>query len=895
VTPEQWQRVREVFAAALEVPRGAPRAAYLEHACAGDPVLRADVEAMLVADAVTGSVLESSPDTLASALAVEAPHRPMVERVGPYRIVRELGRGGMGTVYLAERDDVAKRVALKVVRGGPANSDATRRFFLERQMLARLAHPNIAPLLDAGVTGDGTPWFAMEFVDGETLIEHADRRRLSINDRLALFARVCAAVSYAHRNLLVHRDVKPSNILVSADGEPKLLDFGIAKLLGDDDAGESLTATGARLLTPEYAAPEQMRGDPVTTATDIHALGLVLSELLTGRRAQRPRSRSLSDMERTVLHVEALAPSSVVTRGDDDDPAALARARGTDPARLRHRLRGDLDAIVLKALRKNPHERYLSVDALADDLERHRRRLPVLARRGSRTYRARRFVDRNRTVIAVAALVLAGATAVGLRESVLRSRAELARDDARVEAAKAEQVTNFLVGLFDAADASSTDRQQTDTLRLRDYLAQVGDRVLSMKAEPQVKLQALNAVARMYSGRALDDQARPVLDSALALARRIYPQGHADLVRALRNFGEYHRNRSKYAESERELREALAVGRRVLPPDNPEIAAILTSLGELLRLEGKYAGADSALRAALVAERASGGPAWRVGHVENNLGLLLWERGRYAEAEPILRQALAALTSDLPPDHPDVTATQNNLGILLSNSGRAAEAEPLLRAALEMKLRSLGPNHPRVANARANLAATLNRLGRHAEAVTNARQALAIAVRLYGERNVSVATYRRDLAVTLLADGDIDHAEREARAALRIHRELLPASHLQVGRSLVALGRILRARGSAASALPLLARGDSILRSNLGAQHRWVAVSQSALGACLIDVGRAGEGEPLLRESIERFRSSGTLLDPEGRDALAALVRRYESTGRSREASVYREAMRAAG
>lgn len=888
---ERWARVRDLFTAALDEPPGARRSAFLDRACGGDRELRAEAEAMLAADARSGSVLEATPGGLAAAVLLDPGEVPRARRIGPYRVLRELGRGGMGTVYLAEREDVAKRVALKIVRGGLADPVSLSRFLRERRVLARLAHPNIASLVDAGVADDGTPWFAMEYVDGETLLEHADRHRLAVSDRLALFLEVCAAVSYAHRNLVVHRDVKPSNILVSSDGEPKLVDFGIVKLLTSaaDEGSEVLTVTGARLMTPDYAAPEQLRGDPVTTATDVYALGLVLYELLTGHRALRPRAPSLREMERVVLQVEPVRPSSAVARSDSREAAALARARGTDPAHLRRRLRGDLDAIVLKALRKDPSERYASVDALAEDLERHLARRPVTARRGSRSYRARRFVERNRTAFAAALLVVTAAAAVGVRERILRARAERMREAARIEAAKAERVTGFLVSLFDAADPFSVGAPGSDTLRLRDYLVLRGQQVLAMRGDPEVKLQVLNAVGRMYTGRALDDRARPVLDSALALALRLHPEGSAEVVRALHNLADYHRYRGDHAASERAYRTAIDVAARRLGPYDEEVAAALNGLGDLLREAGKYAAADSTLRRALAMEAAIHGRRSReVAHVLNNLGLLLWERGDFDGAEPMLREALSTMRATLPPDHPELTAAENNLGLLLSNTGRSAEAEPLLRDALARKRRALGPTHPRVAKALANLATILGRLGRLAEAESSARAAVSIAERAYGRRNASVATYQRGLALTLLARGKLAEAEAQARAALATEQALLPPTHIEIAGSLVALGRILLARGEAAAALPLLQRGTAMLRARFGNEHRWIASSLGALGECLVRLGRREEGEAVLRESVAAFQRNSSLGDPEGQEALAALVRLYDSTGRAGEAARYR-------
>jgi serine/threonine-protein kinase len=353
------------------------RAALLDGACAGDPELRAEVEAILAgadapvffespAIAFADPLLESEPEALDGAV------------VGPYRLIRELGHGGMGIVYLAERADgqFEQRVALKLIRRGMDSDEILRRFIAERQVLARLSHAHIARLLDGGVTAEGQPWFAMEYVAGLPLDRSCEERGLDITERLALFGKVCEAVQYAHRNLVVHRDLKPSNILVTAAGDIKLLDFGIAKALSTDPADETVTRAEQRLMTPEYAAPEQLRGELVTTATDVYALGAILYLLLTGRSAHQLAGRTPTERERVICEVEPELPSLAV--------------RGTPRDRLRRRLAGDLDTIVLKALRKEPSRRYASVDAMIEDLDRHRTGLPVRARPDSVTYRARK-------------------------------------------------------------------------------------------------------------------------------------------------------------------------------------------------------------------------------------------------------------------------------------------------------------------------------------------------------------------------------------------------------------------------------------------------------------------------------------------------------------------------
>jgi non-specific serine/threonine protein kinase/serine/threonine-protein kinase len=419
--------VKGLLAEALEVSEG-QRAAFLARACGDDATLLREVESLLDEQGRDWSFFDRPR------AAFEIPPRHAAgERIGPFEILSEIGRGGMGEVYLARRADEEFRqeVALKLIRVDMADADALQRFRTERQISASLEHPNIARLLDGGTTAQGEPYFVMEYVEGRTLLDYCDRRKASLEERLRLFREVCAAIAYAHQNLVVHRDIKPGNILVTADGVPKLLDFGIAKLLVSDGAeAHDQTATQLRALTPDYASPEQVRGQPIMTASDVYSLGVVLYELLTGRRPYHVDSADVSELVRVVCERDPEKPSTAVTSGD--------LAAGEDATATSRQLRGDLDAIVMKAMRKEPGSRYGSVLQLDDDIRRHLEGLPVIARRGTLSYRAGKFARRHRVLLAAAALVaiaLAGGIFATLREArharLAEARATRRFDDVR--------------------------------------------------------------------------------------------------------------------------------------------------------------------------------------------------------------------------------------------------------------------------------------------------------------------------------------------------------------------------------------------------------------------------------------------------------------------------------
>jgi non-specific serine/threonine protein kinase/serine/threonine-protein kinase len=423
--PERYKRVKQIFQSALEVePQG--RASFIDGACAGDQGLRAEVESLLSHHDEAGSFIELSAFEVA-ARAIERQEDELApgRMIGPYRIVSEIARGGMGTVYLATRadDQYKKQVAIKLIKRGMDTEFIVRRFLSERQILANLDHENIARLLDGGTTTDGLPYFVMEYIEGRPIDRYANERKLSTVERLKLFRQVCSTISYAHQNLVIHRDIKPSNVLITESGAVKLLDFGIAKLLGPDPAAQTIEATdvAVRMMTPEYASPEQVRGEPMTTASDVYSLGVVLYELLTGHRPYLIKNRLPHEIVQIVCHIEPERPSASVSR-----PASGGAPSAIETARLRRRLSGDLDNIVMMALRKEPGRRYSSVEQLADDIRRHVEGLPVIARKDTFSYRAGKFISRNRAAVAVAAIIVltlvGGIVATAWQASVARGQ-----------------------------------------------------------------------------------------------------------------------------------------------------------------------------------------------------------------------------------------------------------------------------------------------------------------------------------------------------------------------------------------------------------------------------------------------------------------------------------------
>ncbi len=723
---------------------------------------------------VSGGILNGALWEAFCAKLDEEPLLPEGALVGRYRVLREIGRGGMSVVYLAERADDAfhQRVALKVLDRAPRDREARARFEQERQILASLDHPNIARLLDGGVDVRGLPYIVMELVEGQPIDQYCGQYcgQLSIDERLALVQVVARAVAYAHRRLVVHRDLKPSNILVTAAGEVKLLDFGIAKLLGSEAAGPFAappTRTALRVLTPEYAAPEQVRGEPVTTASDVYQLGLVLFELLTGRRAHGLTSDSLTEIERVVCTGEPPRPS-----------------RSVAAPSLRRQLAGDLDSIVLTALRKEPDRRYASPADLAADLERHRAGLPVAARGDGLAYRAGKLVRRHRlAVAAVAAVALSLVTGLGA--------ALWQAQEARLEAQKATEVKDFLVRIFEVADP---DESPGRAVTARELLDRGIQRIGTLQDEPEVQAELLSMAGASYKSLGLYAAARPVLERSLRLQRRLHGErslGVAEVESILASLA-YKQGDTKQAEAL--LQAALATYRALLPADDARVTETLIGLADCLMRYDRDGEAAALLNEALAIRRRSRNPA--------------------------------------DPADPQIALILNEIGLLRHRAMDLDGAERLYRESLAIRRRAHGSVHPEVATPLHNLGALLLTRGRLAEAEAIFREVIALEARLYSGDHPSMADSWGYLGHTLRSRGDLAGAEAPYRRSLAINRAKRGARHFATLSALHNLGRLLTETGRAAEAEPLLREALAGRRALYGPDYPKTKETEKILAEC---------------------------------------------------------------
>jgi tetratricopeptide (TPR) repeat protein len=697
VKTERWNRVVELFEQASELPK-AERAAFIRQAANDDNELVAEVESLLAFDHGDGAIFGGHVRAAVEEAATGAA-QPSLERIGPYRLKREIGRGGMGAVYLAEReDDFSQQVAIKLI-GGFISRDALQRFKAERQILASLQHPNIARLLDGGATTDGTPYLVMEYVDGVPIDRFCREQQLTNHERVKLFLRVCDAISYAHRSLVIHRDLKPSNILVTADGTPKLLDFGIAKLIEQDDTGPHQTIPSMRIMTPHYASPEQVLGTPITTAADVYGLGILLYVVLSGRRPYEINTTRAEEIERVVCHLDPPPPSAV----DSADP------------RVRQ-LRGDLDTIVMTAVEKVPARRFASVDSLAADLLRWLEGRPITARPVTWGYRTRRFIARHRIGVAVAALIVL--MIAGSAYAIARSAAQ-----ARSERDAAERVTQMLIQMFSGSDPRTL---RGNTITARELLDQGAEQIrVKLRDQPDMQARLLDAIGAIYVGLGMPERAETVLHDSMTARRSA---GIVDSQPAARTMwrlaGSLH-ERGQHTAAEPLARAAYDMTRRLVGPVNPQSGETLNTLAMILRETGRQDEAEKLFLEVTQIFRETLGPE----HPMVGMGLVNTARIRIARkdlegAERMIREALVIQRRIFG------NTTGESLGLLadiLEAEGRPEEALPLRRESLAARRVAFASvPHPLLEQTLADLARSLSALGQNEEATLLLQEASAI-------------------------------------------------------------------------------------------------------------------------------------------------------------------------
>ncbi|HEY0681585.1 MAG TPA: tetratricopeptide repeat protein [Steroidobacter sp.] len=859
------------------------RGEYVRRACGADETLLSHVLQAL-ADSLGEKAAQAQgfwDDVAAGERSAAAAFESLDgQLLGRYRIVRKLGSGGMGDVYLAERADeeYQQRVALKIVRGGLFSPQIQSRLRMERQILATLQHPNIARLLDGGRAPDGTPYLVMEYIEGEPIDTYCDRRRLSVEARLQLIRTICGAVHYAHQNLIVHRDLKPNNILITPDGVPKLLDFGIAKLLDSRHSAHTLAVTHFeyRVMTPAHASPEQVRGDVITTASDIYVLGVLLYELLCGKRPFHLVGTSLTDMERIICEQEAPAPSAMVARVSAESPemmADIASHRSTTPARLQKQLRGDLDNIIGMTMRKDPERRYASAEQLATDLEHHLTGQPVLATRDTWLYRTRKFVKRHSVSVAAGVVTVLTLAAFSVVTYIQAQRIAEERDVATAERTRAEQISSFLVELFELSDPSRSRGNQVTAREILDIGAR---RIrLGLNEQPETRATLLGTIGRVYGSMGLYESSVELLEDALQSRIRIHGERDPAVALARANLGWALCDRGQLDACAEQLDAALAMQKELLGADAVAIAPTLLAHGRLAQLRGELDKAEQYFKDSLEVyrtheqERTSAAAS-----VMNELAGLYTYRNDYERAATLYRAALDIDRHALGNDHPQVGMHVQNLAFVLQSQGKLGEAAPLFTESLQILSKVLGETHPMTLDATANYGRFLHRRGE----LTRAEEVLARVVDLdrkaRGEQHPFVGHDLVNLGMLRVDAGNPARAQQDFTAALAIYAVTLPSDHPFAVSALSGLGRAQLEQGHLKDAEQTLRQASQIAAKSLAADSPTLAAVNSSLGRTLLAQNRAAEASPLLRASypiLAKAQGEDAVITKRTKEALASV------------------------
>ena len=837
-TPTQWAQLEPILDEAVFLS-SSEAAERVRSACGDDDELLDWALKFLAGARDDQFPATLSGELVARAMAHTDATDPVAgERYGPWRIVREVGRGGMGAVFLAERADgqFEQQVALKLVPLVHGSDDARRSFFAERQILARLDHPNIARLIDGGITTHGQPWFAMEYVPGEPLDDYCDRRALTIEARLALFLAVCEAVQSAHQRLVIHRDLKPSNILVTAEGQVKLLDFGIAKLVQPDDP--TTTRTGLRAFTPEYAAPEQWRGDAITTATDTWALGVILHELLTGVRPFVFRGRPEAEWPSIVAREPVRTLVSLV------EDAAASR-RGTTAPRLRSRLREDLDTITRTALHTEAERRYRTVDQLAADVRRHLDGLPISARPDTWHYRTRKFVARHRAAVATASLGFLGLV-LGSAGIAWQARA------AARQAEHALAARRFLAEMFAESDPYHA---RGDSLTAGDMLDRAAGRIdATFAGQAEVRFDLLTALGEIYRNLGRHGAADSLLRRAIPLADSLVDDREVARGRVRLLLATVQHAAGRLNEADTLAREATAIWQRAGMPDSG-LASALWQRAVVARSLYRYDEADSLFQRALdLAARGHASPDL-VGNLWNDLGLLRLDVGRYGAALEALRRAYA-LSGDRPADDPGRVTTLANMGIALDGIGRKDTALVIAEDVLRLTRRAYPNGHLRVASAINALAFIRMDQGAFVEADTLFREGAGLLAQLNGPGTLQELIMRNNAARATLLAGRTREADQRFRAVWREAVATLGATHGFVSQPVHWLGRLHLVEGRLGDAARFLDSALAMAGPSLPPDHERFTDLAAARGFLRLAQGDTVAADSLLQWSLARRAAS---------------------------------------
>ena len=879
---DSWQVLESAFQRAVALD-GDERESFLREFAENEPELASQLRDLLAADANNGDGSRSPLSITVDSLAGAAKDPFIGRAFGVWTITRRLAGGGMGAVFLAERADrqYAQTVAIKVMAAQLLATEAIGRFRAERQILANLNHPYIAQLIDGGSTDDGLPYLVMEYVDGLPIDQHCDDNKLSIDQRLGLFRKVCAAVDYAHRNLVVHRDLKPNNILVDANGNPKLLDFGIAKLLEAEAYQQTMAVTreGMRAMTPEYASPEQVRGEPISVATDVYALGILLYKLMTGASPYGVPLVTARDYEAAIIESDPRKPSTAVSAAGTPDTIFTSRSVSLD--RLRKQLAGDLDNIALKALQKEPERRYATASTLSDDIGRYLAHEPILARGDDWAYKARKFMVRNARGLAVAVTVVATIAALTL---FYTERLADERDRANLAAAQASEVSDFLTALFESA---SPHESKGEVVSAVDLLLQGSERIETLEQQPKVKAELMRIMASSMTALGHLEQSTPMLQRVLAYKEAEDPPNLISISQTTHDLAEAMRQNHDLEQAEHYERRTLAIAQQELGETDSNTAFVMSRLGVILFEARKIDEALELEQRALDILVANGdGETSNAIDIRGNMANVLAYQGRYTEAEALHRETLELSLRVDGELHPNTIIRRSNLALVLTHLGKLEEAVELFGISIEAGGRVWPENYEQISSMIGSRAGALKQLGRLDDALAAYRVAQAMTQSNVGEDHRSYVNRMRGTASALMDMRRYDEADSLLSDAMEKATRLQGNDGDLVFQLCMYLGQLNNDQKRYVDAEHYLRRA---LRhgNQLSSADRLRAMRE--LGRSLSAQARVDDAEPLLLDALSEKTISTGFEDMTLLPFLSALTVHYRRSGNLDESLRYGE------
>jgi eukaryotic-like serine/threonine-protein kinase len=871
----RWQRIQNVFHEAADLPE-ADQPAFLTTACGDDAALLSEVMAMLHQDSDGNSLLDRGLAAVAQqTVAHTLPGDLASKEFGPYRILKLLGEGGMGVVYLAERKDLGSEVAIKVLRDAWLSPARRERFASEQRTLAQLSHPKIARIYDAATLDDGTPWFVMEYVEGVPLTQYCREHKCSIEERVKLFRSVCEAVEHAHSHAVIHRDLKPSNILVKRDGTVRLLDFGIAKQLESLDLPIDQTMTGLRLMTPAYAAPEQIRGDRVGINTDVYSLGVILYELLTGQLPFDLSNLTPAEAATIIAEHEPGKPSATVK------PGASVEAN-SDGLSLTKTEWADLDVLCLTAMHKDRQRRYRSVEALIRDIDHYLNGEPLEARPDTLRYRTAKFVRRNREGVVTAAFVFV--VIIGL-VTFFTVRLAKARDAAMAEAARTQRIQRFMTNLFQGGDAAAGP---ADNLRVVTLLDRGVLEAKSLTSDPKVQAELYLNLGGIYQKLGKFDQADWLLRSSLDQRKSLFGPDSPEVAESLTALGLLRSDQARLEEAEQLVRQGLDMDRRHLPQDHPAVAKALLADGRVLAQRGAYDQAIPALNEAVRIESAPGVAPTDLAASLSVLADAQYSAGHYDICDALYRRLLDMHRRLYGDRHPLVAEDLGNLGSVKEDLGYYSEAEQFDRQALDIVESYYGKDHPDTATYLTMLGRSLEYQNKFDESVETLQQALAIQEHVYGHAHPAVAEIINELGNVASMRDKYDEAEARFQQVVDIYRSVYGDHHYLVAIALSNAAYVYVNKKEYARAEPMFRDVVRRFVESLGPANVNTGIARIKLGRTLLREGRFKEAEAETRAGYEVLIKQTSPSNSYIRAARKDLVADYDALKRPEQAGRFR-------